>query len=418
MKIPTGKAPISAMALLAIWSISLVVNLPGLAVTPVLNNLKDIFPGTSQLEIQLLTVLPNLFIIPFVLLSGRLSVSKDKIAIVVVALVIYLASGITYFFARSMTALIIISCTLGVGCGLLIPLAAGLLADTFAGKYRMQQLGIKSGISNIALVAATFVVGWLSHGNWHLPFLVYLIPAIPLALTPFLHRIPKSELNPAPVPVPPEVQSKAKGDILLGRIWPLILVYFFVGYCAVIVSYYSPFLMGSYHMTDSQTGTLTAIFFLAVFLPGFTLPLVVRCFRQKTMPISVIVMGVGLLVMGFTRNFAVMCVAAFLAGYGYGVIQPLVYDKATQTVTIPSKSTLALAFVLTANYVSVSATPFIVDGLRDLFGLQGSQTFPFLLNAGFLAAFAIVVIIFRKSFVFAIDPAYYQTGAPVKRHPA
>ena len=169
MRINTGKGSISLMTLIAIWSISLVVNLPGLAITPMLGNLDKIFPDTSELEIQLLTVLPNLFIIPFVLLSGKLSLSKSKISIVVVALVIYLASGILYFFARSMVALIVISCLLGVGCGLLIPLAAGLLADTFVGKYRMQQLGIKSGISNIALVIATFVVGWLSHGNWHLP---------------------------------------------------------------------------------------------------------------------------------------------------------------------------------------------------------------------------------------------------------
>lgn len=97
MRINTGKGSISLMTLIAIWSISLVVNLPGLAITPMLGNLDKIFPDTSELEIQLLTVLPNLFIIPFVLLSGKLSLSKSKISIVVVALVIYLASGILYF---------------------------------------------------------------------------------------------------------------------------------------------------------------------------------------------------------------------------------------------------------------------------------------------------------------------------------
>ena len=131
MKINTGKGTISLMTLIAIWSISLTVNLPGLAITPMLGNLDKIFPHTSELEIQLLTVLPNLCIIPFVLLSGRLSLSKSKIRIVVVALAIYLASGILYFFARNMVDLIVISCLLGIGCGLLIPLAAGLLADTW-----------------------------------------------------------------------------------------------------------------------------------------------------------------------------------------------------------------------------------------------------------------------------------------------
>ena len=117
MRINTGKGTISIMALIAIWSISLTVNLPGLAITPMLGNLDSIFPRTSELEIQLLTVLPNLFIIPFVLLSGRLSLYKSKIRIVVIALVIYLASGILYFFAGSMSDLIVISCLL-FWCGM------------------------------------------------------------------------------------------------------------------------------------------------------------------------------------------------------------------------------------------------------------------------------------------------------------
>ena len=122
MRINTGKGSISLMTLIAIWSISLTVNLPGLAITPMLGNLdKNISPHIGTGEIQLLTVLPNLFIIPFVLLSGRLSLSKSKVRIVVVALAIYLGSGLLYFFARNMVDLIVISCLLGIGCGLLIP---------------------------------------------------------------------------------------------------------------------------------------------------------------------------------------------------------------------------------------------------------------------------------------------------------
>lgn len=443
MRINTGKGSISLMTLIAIWSISLVVNLPGLAITPMLGNLDKIFPDTSELEIQLLTVLPNLLIIPFVLLSGKLSLSKSKISIVVVALVIYLASGILYFFAWSMVALIVISCLLGVGCGLLIPLAAGLLADTFVGKYRMQQLGIKSGISNIALVIATFVVGWLSHGNWHLPFLVYLIPAIPLALSVFLRGIPKSDLYPqmAIASTSPEMKATAKvaskaamagvtakaihavpptptSDIfgkfshvkdgfIVSRVWWLIVVYFMVCYCGVIVSYYSPFLMQGYGLSDSDVGTVTALFFLAIFLPGFVLPYIIKGLKQGTLIVSAVVMAVGIFLMTVSHHFGMLCLASMLVGAGYGVFQPLIYDKATQVITIPGKSTLALAFVLAANYLSVSATPFIVDGFADLFHQAHNNAFPFIFNSIVMLAFTVVVIIFRKSFVFAINKTYY-----------
>lgn len=438
MRIPTGKGTIPLLTLLAIWSISLTVNLPGLAITPMLGNLDKIFPHTPELEIQLLTVLPNLCIIPFVLLSGKLSLSKSKIRIVVVALAIYLASGILYFFARNMVDLIVISCLLGVGCGLLIPLAAGLLADTFTGKYRMRQLGIKSGISNLALVGATFVVGWLGHANWRLPFAVYLIPAIPLALSVFLRGIPKADLYPSAVAAPDDMEADSKtvskaavagvaaaaihahvpaapapaakvtDGFIIPRVWALIAVYFFVCYASVIVSYYTPFLMQSEGMSDSDVGTVTAIFFLAVFLPGFILPYIVQLCRQATLILSSAVMAVGILLMVIGHDFAVMCIASALVGLGFGVFQPLIYDKATQIVTVPAKATLALAIVLAANYVSISATPFIVDGIRDLFDPHRlDNTFPFILNAVLLGIFTIIVLVFRKSFVFRIDRSYY-----------
>lgn len=444
MRINTGKGTISLMTLIAIWSISLTVNLPGLAITPTLGRLDEIFKHTSQLELQLLTMLPNFFIIPFVLLSGRLSMSRDKVRIVVVALIIYLVSGVSYLFARDMVSLIVISCALGVGCGLLIPLAAGLLADTFTGKYRMQQLGIKSGISNIALVAATFAVGLLSHGNWHLPFLVYLIPAIPLALSPFLRGVDDVATVPTPE-VDPQVKARTKvaahaaltgvaakaikaappqlreggsdefGRIgrvshgfILSRVWALIAVYFITCSGGVVVSYYCPFLMQHEGMTDSQVGSLTSLFFLAVFLPGFILPWIVRGCRQMTLIISAACMAGGILLMVMAHGFIIMCIGAMLVGAGYGVFQPLIYDKATQVITDPAKSTLALAFVLTANYLSVSVTPFIISGIADLFHAGGSERFPFIVSAVIMAAFTLCVIIWRRSFVFAINRDYYS----------
>lgn len=415
MNIQTGKGTIPLLTLIAIWSISLVVNLPGLAVSPVLGRLDEIFPHTSELEIQLLTVLPNLLIIPFVLLSGRLSLSKNKVTIVVFALIVYLVSGVLYLFAKSMTALIVISCLLGMGCGLLIPLAAGLLADTFVGKYRMQQLGIKSGISNVSLVLATFVVGWLGGGNWHLPFLVYLLPLIPLALSPFLRSLDGEVIHPSvaqtkvasanPAPAPP-AQGKTKDGFLLGRLYGIMGLYFFVCFATVIVSYYLPFLMQDYKMDTSWQGTVTAIFFLAVFLPGFFLPAIIKTFKQGTSYVAILCIAIGLLYMGSTHSTWGLCIAAFLMGFGYGIFQPVIYDKATETVLSEKKATLALSFVLAVNYLSITVTPFLMDSFRAMFHTHSNQ-FPFLMNFVLTLVFGIVAVYYRHSFVFRMNKEYY-----------
>lgn len=118
-------------------------------------------------------------------------------------------------------------------------------------------------------------------------------------------------------------------------------------------------------------------------------------------------MAGGMVLTGLCSSFIVICLAAMMVGVGYGVFQPLIYDKATRVVTDPKKLTLALAVVLAANYISVSATPFIVNGFADMFGQPHSPTFPFIFNAILTAAFTVVVVIFRKKFVFAINKSFY-----------
>lgn len=48
MNVKTGKTPLAVGTLAAILSLSLVVNLPGLAVTPMLGTLSKVFPDTTQ----------------------------------------------------------------------------------------------------------------------------------------------------------------------------------------------------------------------------------------------------------------------------------------------------------------------------------------------------------------------------------
>lgn len=400
MNIKTGKGLMPLISLIAILSISLLVNLPGLAISPVLANLDKIFPGTSQLSIQMLTILPNLFIIPFVLLSGQIASSSSKSVILLWGLGFYLASGIMYLFTTAMWQLIAVSCLLGVGCGLLIPLAASLITDNFDGKARMQMLGIKSGVANLALIMATLIVGWLGNGNWHLPFVVYLLPIIPLALFGYIRSY-------ANLPVPVTKQTESGKGFIIPRMVSIIFLYFGITFFVVALSYYLPFLLAKHGIDASKVGTITAIFFFAVFLPGFILPLIVKVCRHYTVFLAMlsIAVGLGLLCVGYTMPL--LCIGAFLMGWGYGIIQPTIYDKATRAVNTPTKNTMALAIILATNYVAITIAPFIIDSIRDIIGSK-SDLFPFQLNVVLAVVYCIFILIRRKSFAFDTNQDYLK----------
>ena len=115
--VDSGCGKIPFISLVAILSISLTVNLPGLAISPILGKLDQVFSHVTELESQLLTVLPNLVTIPFILGSGKICTPKNQIFILGIGLAIYTLTGVLYFFADSMVELILLSCLLGVGCG-------------------------------------------------------------------------------------------------------------------------------------------------------------------------------------------------------------------------------------------------------------------------------------------------------------
>lgn len=121
------------MTVLAVWSVSAVVSLPGLAISPILGDLNKVFPHATDLEIQMLTSLPSVLIIPFMLLAGRLSVTGNKFKLLVVGLTVFFLSGFACLFINQMWLLILVSCLTGIGAGIIIPLSTGYIVDYFTG---------------------------------------------------------------------------------------------------------------------------------------------------------------------------------------------------------------------------------------------------------------------------------------------
>ena len=187
-KFETGKGYITLWALLGIWSVSALTSLPGLAVSPISEELAVIFPKASEVDIQMLTTLPSLLIIPFILLAGFISERVGYIRLLYIGLWLFLLSGALYFVCGSITQLIAVSAFLGVGAGIIVPLSTTLVSKFFTGAERTRQYGYVSAITNIALVLATAVTGWLADVQWRLPFLVYLLPVFSIILLPVIKR--------------------------------------------------------------------------------------------------------------------------------------------------------------------------------------------------------------------------------------
>ena len=382
MKINTGQGTIPLITLIGIWSVSALTSLPGLAVSPILGELSTIFPHATELDIQMLTSLPSLLIIPFVLLAGKLAEKRDFIRLLRVGLWLFAASGVLYLFSSRMWQLMAVSALLGIGAGLIIPLSTGLISRYFTGEYRVRQFGYSSAITNMTLVVATAVTGYLAEVHWRLPFAVYLLSLISLVLSAYLKKDAASVTIKQAAAIIPPIQStpviSGKYGIHIRHLVQLMLFYGLVTYVVLVVTFNLPFLMEAHHFSSGNSGLMISLFFLAIMAPGFMLDSLVKLLGNKTKLYSLLAIAIGLLLIWISPTEWLIVPGRILVGLGYGIIQPLIYDKTVDTA-IPQKTTLALAFVMVMNYLAILLSPFITDFFQWIFH-TGSQEFPFIFN--------------------------------------
>lgn len=405
MKINTGRGTVPLIVMLAIWSVSAITSLPGLAISPILGELSLIFPKSTELEVQMLSSMPSLLIIPFVLLSGKLAENQDRNKILIIGLGIFILSGILYLFAKSMMQLILTSCFLGVGAGMVIPLSTGFISDFFVGNYKTKQLGISSAITNLSLVFATILTGKLTLINWHYPFIVYLFPIVTVALSYFLSD---KQLNRMNVSYIKNDQEKPKGaswllkpgmKINIPILSQLMIVYFIVTYLVLVITFNLPFLIQKHQLSSNESGYMISLFFLAVMAPGFLINQIIARLKDFTITAAFVFIATGLILTIVSHISWIMGVGVILTGLGYGVIQPMVYDKTTLT-SIHPKNVLVLGFVMSMNYLAILLSPFITDFSGNIFHLKG-ETYPFYINLGLTLIIAVIAFIRHQSFVFS-----------------
>ncbi len=225
------------------------------------------------------------------------------------------------------------SALLGVGAGMIVPFTTGLVAHYFTGTRRTQQLGIVSAISNLSLVLATAVVGYLANIDWHLSFLVYGISIISLILASRMQKTKKTEDEKAEVIATPHSNNSLS---YIRRDWPISLMIFYFVTTVVVLSVPMNLSLFMEHYkigTDTTSGTLISIFFLSITLPGFFINKLVGNIKDRNNLIWIGIILLGIVAVIYHSIWSI-AIGVVLMGLGYGVIQPLIYDRTSEGSSI------------------------------------------------------------------------------------
>ncbi len=355
---------IALPTLIAIYSLAIITSLPGLAISPIMDDLKTVFPHVSNFKLQMLESLPSLVIIPFILVSGKLSLYFQVRKLVILGVAIFAISSVVYLLPIGINLMLANSILLGIGAGMIIPFTTGLIAHYYTGSKRTEQLGIVSAISNLSLVVATAVAGYLADIQWHLSFAVYCISIISLIFTFRMAKLNSTKKEETEIR---EMSKKSYSLNYIKKSWPisLMIFYFVITIVVLSVPMNLSLLLADYKIgSDSLSGILISVFFLSVTLPGFFINKLISDTQDKNNLIWIGIMILGAVLIMFHSLWSIS-IGVVLMGLGYGVMQPLIYDRTSEQAS-SSGATFHLSLVMAMNYLAIIVYPFIQKLIQEI----------------------------------------------------
>ncbi len=388
-------------ALFNLYVIYIITSIPGLAISPIMGDLTRIFPGTSQLETQFLTLGPNIAAIPFVFLGGWIGTKFNNMKLLNWTCIFYGIGGALFFIAPNMISLIILSFAIGIAAGIISPLASAFVSDLFKGEQRTKQYGYTSAVLNLVLMASTIATGYLAKISWRLPFLIYLLPFVPLFFAAkfktFIKEPADIRQGDAKKINVPKVKYKFSENVNMPMLIRYCAYYFFITLVIAAISLYVPF-----RFTNSaEAGDLTSILFLGIMASGFTLNFALRYMRKY---VAIIVMAFilgGFVLMVISDAAVIVGIGILIASYFYGIAQPYYYDRLS-LVSTRVALTLTMAWFAVMDSIGNVVAPFIIDGIAKVMG-RSTSTDPVIAFkiCMYMCFVALAIVIVRKIVVAA-----------------
>lgn len=365
----TLKAALLSLALLAIMT--------GAPIAPILGEVAKDFPEASATAVQMVLTLPSIFIMVVSLITGQLAVKIPKRTLLFIGLTLFTLGGVAGVFAPTITLLLVTRSLLGIGVGMIAPLATSLIADFFTGEERAQMVGYSQSARTFIGILVGPVVGAIAAVNWRNVFWIYLLGAVVFIITFFF----------IPEPTKEEKITVTKSAALPRAAW-LFALFMMLHRLAffVVPSNLSVFVEENGWGGTTLSGWAISAITLASFFTSMSFSVVYKVINRWLGMLSILIMAVGMAVLLFANGVVGLMLAMLILGIGQGFLFPLLLYQTAQ-VCSSEKRTLAIALVSSMRFLAQFIVPYVFGGLGWLFSAYTIRNaFTFSLVALVLAA--------------------------------
>ncbi len=358
-------------------------------IAPILAQIAAAFPEASDTGIQFLMTFPSIFCLIFTMISAFLSDRLPKKTLAVSGLSIICLTGVAAcIFHSSLTILYVWAAFLGIGIGMVAPLAPALVNECFEGSEKQTMLGWQNSANNVGSMLMTFLGGFLATLGWNYGYLVYLMGVFGIFFA--LIGVPGRKEQGFTKEADNEVVKKREPFKLVILKEMIVTALFLVIYSAGPANL--AMLVSERELGDTAyAGTISTMFLLGGTITGLLFGLLFSKLKRWTAMCGALVLAAGAVIIAFSNSTALLVIGCLVAGASISMILPVCMGGAGK---LKGYETLNSAMILSSSFVGVFLAPFITN-IAALLSGSNSTRYRFLTIAGIAVILAVITVVFK-----------------------
>ncbi len=365
---------LNSFAKFSLLSISILL-MSHLAISPVIPNLYNFYHTSNSniglASVESLATIPAMMITIFVLLSNGVIKFIGKKNTVLLGLLLIFIFGIVPAFTTNFKVILISRLFLGAGIGLFNSLSISMISDFFDEEHRGTMIGLRTAFLNIGKALTTFISGYLLIYGIQYTFLVYVL-ALPIFVI-FLLFVPNAE----------NVNNKKVSIKFHKETIVLTLLTFLVGISYMGATIKIPTLLAEkYHYQPDVARNLLTILALSGILSGVIFGILVKRFKNLTLPIMLSFMTIGSVLFALTNNIVIFYIAAIFIGISF--VGTMSFNFFYISNKLENKFiNFATSVILVGGNIGVILTPVVLTKIPEALQLE-KYTTPFFITTALM----------------------------------
>ncbi|MFK5676092.1 MFS transporter [Ligilactobacillus sp. LYQ60] len=353
---------------IGVLSVSM-MGMASLAITPSYAAIAKYFIAGNTL-VQMLTSLPNLFMMIAGFVVGKLASMRirEKVLVLSAISMIIIGGILPLFYHESLLFLLVCSCLVGFGQGACTNLSQVLVTRMLPSDMQQSAMGQTTTFTNLGGMVFIMGGGLLGVTSWVRNYWIYIFAIFVLLLICAL--VPMSPLSVESGDAVNDVPEN--GQIHINKyVWYISFWAFFTMLMNnVLNNNIALFITRNHFGGTSQAAITTTISLLGGLLCGLIVGMLGKKFKYSTIAMSFFGYAISYLVIGCARNLIVILIGSFVVGAAMSIAMGQ-YPYLMSLVTDKNSVSMGLGIWAAVYSIGGVLSPFVINPLVAWLGNNG-----------------------------------------------